>query len=265
MPSAPPSPAASAGRALKLVAGLLATSLGVGVLAAGVIAPAVAAVGTTANGTVEAFDELPDNLAEQPLSQQSRILYADGSLMATFYYENRVVVPIEKISKNAQDAIVAIEDARFYEHGGVDPEGMGRALVSNLASSSTQGASTLTQQWIKNVLIEQAISELPSSATLEERAAAAADVAATEGTAGYARKLREVKLAIAAEQSLTKPEILDRYLNIANFGDGQYGIETASEHYFNKSAADLTVAEAALLAGIVQQPVAFNPVKNPRG
>ncbi len=254
----------STGRASSLLAGLLATGVGVGALAAGVLVPGVAAAGTATQGTVELFNEVPADLTDQPVSQQSRMLYADGSVMAAFYYQNRVVVGLDAMAQPVKDAIVAIEDARFYDHGGVDPQGMSRALVVNaVRGGSTQGASTLTQQWVKNVLIESAVSQLPVSATVAERQNAALSATESQGTAGYARKLREVKLAIAAEKQLTKDQILERYLNIADFGDGQYGVETASRHYFNRSAADLTVADAALLAGIVQKPYAHNPVVNP--
>jgi len=255
---------ASAGRVVKLVAGLAAASVGAGVLAAGLLVPAVAAAGSVATSTVDLFDSLPAELVEQPLSQQSRILYADGSLMATFYYENRTVVPLDAVAPIMQTAIVAIEDSRFYEHGGVDPRGMGRAFVKNLQSSDVQGASTLTQQWIKNVQVEEALSDLPAGATDEERQAAFASTTQRSGLDGYTRKLREVKLAVAAEKQLSKDEILERYLNIANFAGGQYGVEAASKHWFNKSARDLTLPDAALLAGIVQNPAGYDPVNNPQ-
>ena len=255
---------ASAGRVVKLVAGLAAASVGAGVLTAGLLVPAVAAAGSVATGTVDLFDSLPAELVEQPLSQQSRILYADGSLMATFYYENRTVVPLDAVAPVMQQAIVAIEDSRFYEHGGVDPRGMGRAFVQNAQSDDVQGASTLTQQWIKNVQVEEALSALPANATEEERAAAFAETTRRRGIDGYTRKLREVKLAIAAEKQLSKDEILERYLNIANFAGGQYGVEAASKHWFNKSARDLSLPDAALLAGIVQNPTGYDPVNNPQ-
>ena len=259
----PPTAPIRAGRAVKLVAGLAAASVGAGVLAAGLLVPAVAAAGSVATSTVDLFDSLPADLEEQPLSQQSRILYADGSLMATFYYENRTVVPLDAVSPVMQQAVIAIEDSRFYEHGGVDPRGMGRAFVQNLQEDDVQGASTLTQQWIKNVQVEEALAALPANATEEERAAAFASTTQRSGLEGYTRKLREVKLAIAAEKQLSKDEILERYLNIANFAGGQYGVEAASKHWFNKSARDLSLADAALLAGIVQNPTGYDPVNNP--
>ena len=263
-----PSPSSGAvsqaGRAASLLTALVATAALAGLVVAGIALPGVAAAGRAAQGTVDLFNDLPAELAEQPLSQQSRILFSDGSLMATFYYQNRIVVGLDAMPQHMQDAIVAVEDARFYEHGGVDPEGMGRAAINNAAGSGgTQGASTLTQQWIKNVLLDNAISKLPPNPTQEQTNAAIASATTAQGTAGYARKLREVKLAIAAEKEFTKPQILERYLNIANFGDAEYGVETASRHYFNRGVHDISLAQAATLAGVVQQPEGYNPRKNP--
>src|SRR5690606_17321918 len=142
-------------------------------------------------------------------------------------------------------------DRRFYEHGGVDPEGILRATVRNLAGGDLEGASTLTQQYVKNVQIEE--SRVKNDPELYQ--------AATETT--IARKLREARLAIALEQVRSKDEILTGYLNIAQFGPSQWGVEAAAHHYFNKSAADLDIAESALLAGITQSPAKWDPVTNP--
>ncbi|MBC3760503.1 transglycosylase domain-containing protein [Quadrisphaera oryzae] len=255
---------ASFGRATKLLAGFLAASVGAGVLVAGLAAPAVIAAGQTSNNTVAAFNSLPASLDQPPLSQQTRILYSDGSLMATFYYENRILVPLDKVSPIMQKAMVDIEDSRFYEHGGVDPRGLARAFVQNSQGGDTQGASTLTQQWIKNVQVEEALSALPTNATAADRQKAFNGVTVRSGLDGYVRKLREMKLAIAAEKKFSKDQILENYLNIANFGGGQYGVEAASRHWFNKSAADLDLSQAALLAGIVQNPVGYDPVNRPQ-
>lgn len=263
-PATRPSRASVAGRAVKLLAGFLAASVGAGVLVAGIAAPAVIAAGQTSNDVVGAFNDLPSALEQPPLSQQSRILYADGSPMATFYYENRISVPLDQVNELMRTAIVAIEDNRFYEHGGVDPRGLTRALVQNSQGGDVQGASTLTQQWIKNVQVEEALSDLPTNASAEDRQAAFNDVTVRSGLEGYTRKLREMKLAIAAEKQFSKDTILENYLNIANFGGGQYGVEAASRHWFNRSAKDLDLPQAALLAGIVQNPVGYDPVKNPQ-
>src|SRR5690606_3630225 len=132
------------------------------------------------------------------------------------YTENRIVVPLDQVSDAMKNAVVAIEDKRFWEHGGVDVEGIPRAFVNNLTGGSTQGASTLTQQYVKNVLIEQAVRDDDVMAQHEAKA----------DTLG--RKAREAKLAISLEKKMTKEEILQGYLNIAQFGRSVYGVETAA-------------------------------------
>lgn len=135
--------------------------LGVSVLAgavlAGIALPAAGALGLAAKGTVEGFDEIPSNLKTPPLSQRTKILDSEGGLIATVYSRDRTVVPIDKISPYMQKAIVAIEDGRFYEHGAIDLKGVLRAINRNAQSGGVaQGASTLTQQYVKNVFVEEA-------------------------------------------------------------------------------------------------------------
>jgi len=252
-----PSPAPRRGRnvnafqALALLgAFVLVASLG-GVLSAGLAMPFVASAGGVAQSSTQFFDQLPSELAQKTLSQQSRIFAADGSLLATFYWENRIVVPLDQIAKPIQQAVIATEDKRFYEHGGIDPQGLVRAAVKNATTSDVQGASTLTQQYVKNVLIEAASS--------------AGDVAGVQAAreTSLIRKLREAKLAITLEKQMTKNEILAAYLNIAQFGASVYGVEAASRHYFGKSAKDVTYVEAALLAGITQSPSRWDPILHP--
>ncbi|MFP5347584.1 MAG: penicillin-binding protein [Actinomycetes bacterium] len=238
-------------RAFSLLGVFVATSVVAGVLGAGLLMPAAGVTGSLARSGVQFFDSLPEELQITPLSQQSRILYADGTPMATFFYENRVSVPLSSVAPVLRQAVVAIEDSRFYEHGGADPKGILRAMVNNASGGDTQGASTLTQQWVKNVLLEQAIQK-------DDKQAQAALQNPNKG-----RKLREIKLAMSAEKKLSKDEILQNYLNIALFGDGQYGIETASRHFLGKSAADLTLPDAALMAGLLQSPSRYDPVDHP--
>ncbi len=234
-----------------LIAAFVTTSLLAGVLTAGVFLPAVGAAGQVTRSGIEFFDALPADFKVDQPSQQSKILYSDGSEMATFYYENRILVPLSAVAPVMRQAIVAIEDNRFYEHSGADPKGILRAAVNNAAGEDTQGASTLTQQWIKNVLLNEAL--------------AAKDDAAVKAlqTPDKARKVREIKLAITAEKQYSKDEILQNYLNIALFGNGQYGVQTASRHFLSKNASELTLADAALLAGMVQSPTRWNPVRYP--
>jgi membrane peptidoglycan carboxypeptidase len=238
---------------LTLLASLVGTAVVAGLISAGLVMPAIGAAGATARGGVGFFEALPAELEQSPLAQQSRILYSDGSTLATFYSENRIVVPLDKISPVMRKAQVAIEDTRFYEHGGVDPRGVIRAAVNNASSSSsTQGASTLTQQYVKLTLQENALYAGNKAAA---RAAVAKDVS---------RKVQEMKYAIALEKKLSKDQILEGYLNIAYFGDGAYGVETAARHFFGIPAAKLSLPQAALLAGLVQQPGPYNPTAHPK-
>ncbi len=254
-------PSRSSGRSVNLaqllslfLAFLMVAGVG-GVLSAGFAMPVVAALGATTQAGVDTFNDLDTDIGDLTLSERSMILYDDGSRMATFYAEDRIVVPQDKIAEIMQQAIVAVEDKRFFEHGAIDPEGMFRAVVQNLLGNDLQGASTLTQQYVKNVLLEQA----RVIADEQERTEAVQE--ATEQSLG--RKLREAKLAIALEKKYTKDEILTGYLNVAQFGPSQYGVEAAARYYFSVRASKLDIGQAALLAGITQSPNALNPVENP--
>src|SRR5450631_3415155 len=123
---------------ISLLVALLATSVVLGLLGAGLMMPTVAATGALAREGVSVFDALPGDFTANPLSEQSRILASDGSLIATPYDENRIIVPLAQIAPVMRQAQIAIEDSRFYEHGGIDPQGVGRALISNLRGGSTQ-------------------------------------------------------------------------------------------------------------------------------
>lgn len=220
-----------------------------GVLVALMLTPFVGAFGTVTRDIVYSFESLPADLSTPPLPQRSLILASDGSVLATLYYQNRVEVPLSSISPVMRQATVAIEDSRFLEHNGVDLRGVLRSIVSNVdAGGIEQGSSTLTMQYVKNVLVNQATSA-------DELDAARGDSAT--------RKLREIRYALGLEKIFTKEQILERYLNIAYFGAGAYGVEAAARRYFSKSAADLTLPEAATLAGIVQRPTAYDPLRNP--
>ncbi|MFB4423500.1 transglycosylase domain-containing protein [Streptomyces sp. QL37] len=220
-----------------------------GAVLAGIALPAAGALGLAAKGTVEGFDEIPSNLKTPPLSQRITILDNEGGLIATDYSRDRTVVPLKDISPYMQDAIIAIEDSRFYEHGAVDLKGILRAMNRNVqAGGAAQGASTLTQQYVKNVFVEEAGDDPDKVAE------------ATQQTLG--RKVRELKYAIQVEEELGKKKILENYLNITFFGQQAYGIETASQRYFSKHAKDLKLEEAAMLAGLVQSPTRYDPVND---
>jgi membrane peptidoglycan carboxypeptidase len=223
----------------------LLVSLVMGILLAALAFPVVGALGLSAKAGADDFLALPDDLAAGPPAQRSKILASDGSLLATMYTQNRVNVALNIVPLVARQAIIAIEDSRFYAHHGVDYKGIVRAAITNAGAGGVkQGASTLTQQYVKNALIEAA----PDKAGQQ---AAKAD--------SIERKLREARYAIALERKLTKDQILERYLNIAYFGHGVYGIGTAANYYFAKPVNKLNLAQSALLAGMVQNPNTFDP------
>ena len=184
-------------------------------------------------------------------AEESQLLDSSGGVIAHFYDKQRIVVPSANIAEVMKKAIVAIEDKRFYEHNGVDATGIARALVTNLGDSGRQGASTITQQYVRNSLAERGYLEGDAEQVS----------AATEQTTE--RKLREIKYALALEKTQSKDEILTGYLNIAPFGPITYGVEAASQRYFSKSASELNYLEAALLAGLVQSPVQYDPLTHP--
>ena len=229
-------------------------AFGVGSIIAGVIVglmllPFAGAAGVVTRDVISDFESLPVSLSTPPLPERSVILASDGSLLATLYYQNRVEIPLESIAPVMRQAIIAIEDARFLDHNGVDARGVVRALARNTtAGGIEQGSSTLTMQYIKNVLVNQATS--------------ADDLEAARGDS-FTRKIREARLALALEKRFSKGEILARYLNIAYFGSGAYGVEAASRRYFSKPAAELNLTEAATLASIVKGPTAYDPLRNP--
>ncbi|MER8029078.1 transglycosylase domain-containing protein [Streptomyces bauhiniae] len=227
--------------------------LGVSVLAgavmAGIALPAAGALGLAAKGSVQGFDEIPANLKSPQLSQRTTILDSRGEQIASVYSRDRTVVELKDISPYMQKSIVAIEDSRFYQHGAIDLKGVLRALNKNAQSGGVaQGASTLTQQLVKNYFIEEAGDDPTKVAQ------------ATQQTLG--RKVRELKYAIQIEEKLGKKKILENYLNITFFGEQAYGVEAAAQRYFSKHAKDLNLQESALLAGIVQSPSRYDPVND---
>lgn len=237
-----------------LFGAFVASSTVMGLLAAGMLMPIVGIAGVSTKRVITAFDALPAQFTANPMAQQSRILAADGTLIATLYEENRVVVPIEKVSSAMRKAQVAIEDDRFYEHGAIDPKGLVRAAVSTLQSDK-QGASTITQQYVRQMLVATA-------AQNGDKAAMEAAVARS-GIPGYVRKLQEIKYAISMEQRLSKDEILQGYLNLVYYGAGAYGVEAAAQRYFGIAADKLNLPQAALIAGLAQNPGTADPITNP--
>ncbi|HEY5334524.1 MAG TPA: transglycosylase domain-containing protein, partial [Mycobacteriales bacterium] len=223
-----------------------------GLIVAGLALPVVAGVTWIAHSEQDALNSVPSFLNQPPLAQRSVMYAADGSVLATISGpEDRVVVGSSDIPAVMKKAIVAIEDNRFYEHKGVDLRGLLRAAQEDSTSGSfAQGASTITEQYVKLVELERAGDDKQ------------AQQAATEKS--VQRKVDDARLAIALEKRETKDQILTNYLNIAYFGEGVYGVGTAATHYFGTPVQDLTLAQAALLAGLVNNPTGFDPVQHPQ-
>lgn len=238
-------------RAATAVITFIALSIISGLALAGAVLPIAASAGTASNAAMKLFDDLPTSIDFTHPSEQSVIHAADGSVLATFYAENRIVVASDQISQYLKDAAVAIEDERFYDHAGVDAKGVLGAAFNNLTGGQLAGGSTITQQYVKNSLIEEG-----RLANNEEQIRSA-----TETT--ISRKLNEARYALAIEKQMTKDEILTAYLNIAQFGPSQWGVEAASRFFFSKSAKDVTIPEAAMIAGVTQAPNRWNPLENP--
>ncbi|ETK30730.1 transglycosylase domain-containing protein [Microbispora sp. ATCC PTA-5024] len=237
----------------KGVALLLALAVVAGVLVAGISLPAVGGVGV---GIVTASNDLdvkPEDLQEPPLSEKSVVLDADGHQIAQFYEQYREIVPLDRVAAVMKTAIISIEDYRFYQHGPIDIQGTLRALAKNVTTGGVaQGGSSITQQYVKQVMLNKA-------RTKKEQEEALAP--------SYGRKLNELRYAMGLEQKYTKDQILEKYLNIAYFGAGAYGVEAAAKRFFGVSAADLSLVQAATLAGAVQKPNETDPAagKKSRG
>lgn len=206
-----------------------------GLVAAGVLS----LVAVLAVALAVAYPNLPDisDLADYRPKLPLRVFSSEGILIGEFGEERRNLTPIATIPKVMKDAVLAAEDARFYEHGGVDYKGMVRAGLANLNRARSQGASTITMQVARNVY-------LSSEKTLT-------------------RKIYEVLLTFKLEHLLTKDQILEIYLNQIYLGNRAYGFAAASDAYFGKPLQDITIAQAAMLAGLPKAPGANNPVNNP--
>ena len=224
-----------------------------GLLVGALVVPAVGAVGLVTRNTADKFNNMKTGVIGE-LPVRSEILDSKGRLLAYFYPRgiDREPVSFSQISPIMRKAIVAIEDSRFYQHGAIDIRGTFRALVNDLEHKQVQGGSTLTQQYVKNALILTA----PNTQMAEQ---------ATSET--LSRKIKELRLAIGVEKKMTKDQILAGYLNAAFFGtfygNQAVGVGAAAERYFDTTAAKLTLPEAAMLAGMVENPSLDNPVTDP--
>ena len=222
----------------------------VGVLVAALFVPAGAVAKGVVGGVDEFLSVVPSSLEFGPPAQATTVLAADGSTIATLFAQDREIVDLADMSEFIRDGVVAIEDERFYEHGGVDPTGIARALVATL-KGSRQGASTITQQYVNNLLIEQLVADGKT------------DEAKLGMQKTMADKVREIQMSIGIEKKMSKDDILAGYLNIIYFGNGAYGIEAASRLYFNTTAKELSLPQAASLAGVVNSPGFYDPISHP--
>lgn len=204
------------------------------------VAAAVALAVLAAIALSVAYPNLPEvsGLADYRPKLPMRVYAADGVLLGEFGEERRQFVPIREIPKVMQQAVLAIEDARFYQHGGIDYLGVIRAGLANFGEARSQGASTITMQVARNFYLS------------------------SEKT--FTRKIYEILLALKIESLLSKEQILEVYMNQIYLGQRAYGFAAASEIYFGKPLKDVTVAEAAMLAGLPKAPSAYNPIANPR-
>ena len=212
-----------------------------GVWAVGLAAAGLAAILLVVGvAMVMAYPNLPDisDLADYKPKLPLRVFTADGQLMGEFGEERRNLTPIKDIPKVMKDAVLSIEDNRFYQHGGVDYLGILRAGIANIGRMKSQGASTITMQVARNVYLS------------------------SEKT--YTRKIYEILLTYKLEHMLTKDQILEIYMNQIFLGNRAYGFASAAETYFGKPLKDITVAEAAMLAGLPKAPSAYNPISNPK-
>lgn len=233
---------------------MLAVAVIAGVMLTVGVAPAVALTGVTASRGVGLFESLPSDLKLAQLDQKTELYAKSGKkdvLIASFFTQNREVVGEDGVAQTAKDAAVAAEDQRFFQHGGVDPTGIVRAALRNLAGKDLQGASTITQQYVKNICIQEAI-RLDSAKARET-----AMDQCTDPTAG--RKIREIRYAIGLEKRYTKQQILLGYLNIAGFGGQIYGIEAAANYFYGVHANELTIVQAATLLAVVKDPEHLRP------
>jgi len=230
---------------------LIGLCLLAGVLVAGVLFPVVGAAGVMSNQASETVDKTSSDLADIPPPLVTTVTDAGGKPIATLYDQYRIPVNENQINDAMQWALVSVEDKRFYEHHGVDWKGTLRAGISNGTGGDTQGASTITQQYVKNYLIN-----------IVYRGDKIGQEKAQEQS--IARKLKEARIAIQLETKLTKKQIITGYLNVVEFSRQIYGIGAAAHAYFNTTPEKLTVPQAALLAGLVNNPINNDPWKHPQ-
>ncbi|VXB92862.1 Multimodular transpeptidase-transglycosylase [Microbacterium sp. 8M] len=245
------------------LAGLVGLSVVAGVLVTAAVTPVFAVTGATAAQSIDLFEGLPSNLKVDRPMLPTTIYAKDANgtdqVMARFYDQNRVPVKYDQVAPVLYDALLASEDKNFYSHGGIDITGTLKAIVGNVTGSSTNGGSSISQQYVKNVLLQECEKGVPLSDKKRDDKLQQCwlDAASAVGSKGIARKLQEIRYATAIEKQYSKQDILIGYLNLVNFGGTTYGIEAAAQRYFSVSASQLNAVQAATLVGMVQNPNAF--------
>lgn len=222
-----------------------------GVLVAGVMAPVAMGAGVLSNQVSDSVDGISATLATSQQPLVTTITDRDGNPIATLFDQYRLPVTYDQIAPTMTAAIVSVEDRRFWSEGGVDPKGMVRAALHDSSGGSTQGGSTITQQYVKNYLI--------NVVDRNNKAAQYADSADT-----LARKLREAKIAVQLGQTESKQDIIAGYLSVVEYAGNIYGVGAAAQAYFHTTPDKLNVQQAALLAGMVNNPNLFNPYTHPQ-
>ncbi|KTR93533.1 thioredoxin [Microbacterium testaceum] len=262
----------TASGALGGILGLVGLSTAAGVLLTAAVTPAIAVSGAAASSAITIFDNMPSYLQPDALMLPTTLMAGDR-VLAKFYDQNRSPVTFDQVNPVMYDAILSSEDPRYYQHGGVDLIGTTRALLSNASGGETQGGSSISQQYVKNVLVQRCERDAkatdgsdgtPAKTRDEALQDCARQAIQADGVGGYQRKLQEMRYAIQLEKQFTKDQILLGYLNIANFGGVTYGIDAAAKYYFDVPAAQLNVGQAAILAGMVQNPNRFR-IDRPEG
>jgi len=242
-------PVSRAGALPGTVARLLIMTAAAAVLVAATALPLVGLIGIAARDTANTFNTLP--VGTLGVAPSRSVMYSADGKVITYLYPNqiyRVPVTYDQIAPVMRDAIVSIEDNQFFQQGALDPRGTLRALLHNSGGGGLQGASTLAQQYVKNVRVLQAQTPAQVQAAVYP---------------SFQRKIQQLRIAANVEHQMTPNELLAGYLNVAYFDNHAYGIEVAAEVYFSEHASQLTLPQAALLAGVVQAPSTYDPVANP--
>ncbi|MGH3622681.1 MAG: transglycosylase domain-containing protein, partial [Sciscionella sp.] len=231
---------------------LLVLCTAAGVLVAGLLFPFTGGLGVLSNRASDTVDNISADLSTVDPPLVATLTDSEGKPFGKLYDQYRIPAASNQISRTMKAAIIGIEDRRFYDHAGVDWKGTLRAAINDTTGGSTQGASTITQQYVKNYLVNVVDRNNPVEKQKDQ-----------EQT--ISRKLREARIAMQVEQKMSKDQILTGYLNVVAFGANIYGIGAASRAYFGVTPDNLSVSQSALLAGLVNNPISLNPWENPQG